>query len=213
MENVDYIICLTGTPSSYEQTLGIMQTLSYLQDNKKRVSIRVTKGNNIYEVRNGCLKGNSENHRVNQKPFEGNFDDYDKMIWIDSDNIITASHVKKLLSYDLDIVCGWYKVLGNEIASCGNDQIPYSFNQLKSIDRLLEVDYTGMGLMVVKKGVFESLTYPWFKSWVKEWVEDDEKMSRVVFDDECFCDRVKEQGFKIYVDTSVYIEHEKKGLI
>lgn len=56
-------------------------------------------------------------------------------------------------------------------------------------------------------------TNHWFKSWNKEWIENGEMMSRVVFDDECFCDRVKEQGFKIYVDTSVYIEHEKKGLI
>ena len=38
----------------------------------------------------------------------------------------------------------------------------------KEEEPVIEVDYTGMGWMLVKKGVFEKMQYPWF---TPDWQE------------------------------------------
>ena len=66
-----------------------------------------------------------------------------------------------------------------------------------------------MGLMIVKKGVFEKMSYPWFRSDVLEWIEDGVEMADIDTDDAGFCFRAKELGFKVYVDPGVHVTHEK----
>ncbi|PKN36604.1 MAG: hypothetical protein CVU62_13885 [Deltaproteobacteria bacterium HGW-Deltaproteobacteria-2] len=223
---VDYIFCLPGNPSSGKQAVNVNVAMIDLMNQGKAVGIKQAKSCNIYVVRNGCLKEEA-NSRIDQKPFEGVYEDYDRIIWVDSDNIINPKAINKLIAHDVDIVAAWYRQYSDgqlddtNKTACGlwklengrSDSRPYLVNEMANMPRnekgLLEVDYAGMGLMVIKKGVFEALTYPWFTGWTYEWEENGTKMADVMTDDAGFCFRIKEKGFKIYVDPEVRIKHEK----
>ena len=61
-------------------------------------------------------------------------------------------------------------------------------DDLAGKEDLLEVSYTGMGFMLVKKGIFEKLEYPWFKPIEKRI----NNMVDFTMEDVAFCLRVKE---------------------
>ena len=63
---------------------------------------------------------------------------------------------------------------------------------------LVEVDATGTGCMLVNLDVFEKLEYPWFDS-------DAEDIG--------FCEKAKEAGYKVMVDTSLEGGHYSESLI
>jgi len=74
---------------------------------------------------------------------------------------------------------------------------------------LLEVAYNGMGFMLVKRGVFESLDYPWFRPIEKQIGE----MVDFTMEDVGFCLRAKENGFGVFIDPLVRVGHEKKVVL
>jgi GT2 family glycosyltransferase len=74
---------------------------------------------------------------------------------------------------------------------------------------LIEVSYTGMGFMLVRKEVFESLEYPWFRPLEKR-IGD---MVDFTMEDVAFCLKAKEKGFGIFVDTGVRVGHEKRVVL
>ena len=145
---------------------------------------------NIYYVRNMCL-GADVMRGQNQKPFDGQID-YDYLMWIDSDVVFSPQQFQRLLGHGKDIVSGIYMMEdGRSFATvkewdeeffAQHGHFPFltpgdlgstppagggphsgSLPQGESGPGLLEVAYTGMGFMLVKRGVFESLEYPWFR--------------------------------------------------
>ncbi len=76
-------------------------------------------------------------------------------------------------------------------------------------DGLIEVSHNGMGWMMVKKGVFESMQYPWFKTRIMD-VGDTSDM---IMEDHEFCLTAKENCFPTYIDPSIIVGHEKSIVI
>ena len=76
-------------------------------------------------------------------------------------------------------------------------------------EELIEVSYTGMGFMLIKKGVFELLEYPWFKPIEKKIGN----MIDFASEDVSFCIRAKEKRFEILIDPTVIVGHEKKVIL
>ena len=118
-----------------------------------------------------CL-GADVRRGVNQAPYDGKID-YDYIMWIDSDIVFSFEQIQKLISYDKDIVSGIYKTENGENFACVKDwdqnyykkNGSFYFLQRKDVlnrHGLMEVDYNGMGFMLIKKGVFEKVKYPWF---------------------------------------------------
>ena len=233
---LDYVFCLPGDPSSAGQSIQLHRMLNELNAEGKTFVVIPQKATNIYQVRNYCLSPPRESgsdsqpflgydFRADQKPFETVVDDYERIIWIDSDNIVNSAVVKKLLSYDVDMVAAWYKLLlhGSDpqrISAGFGTKPPFKCLLSSDLpmwprtkDGLIEVDWSGFGLMIVKKGVTESLGYPWFYGEKMEWEEDGVKMARVVEDDEGFCMRAKAKGFKIFIAPECKVAHEKKVAI
>lgn len=169
----------------------------------------------------------------NQKPFDGKID-YTHIMWIDSDIVFSHAHFQVLLNHDKDIVsglymmengrneypvlkaCGTLKDFGQQFATVKDWDEEYfkkngSFKFLTAEDikeqkDLIEVSYTGFGFMLIKKGVFESMTYPWFKP-IEKRIGD---MVDYTMEDVAFCLRAKENGFQIFIDPTVRVGHEKK---
>jgi hypothetical protein len=88
----------------------------------------------------------------------------------------------------------------------------YQFMQDKDIEakkgQLFKADYTGMGFLLVKRGVFESFSYPWFHPRLLKW-KNHPNWAEFPYDDVEFCMRARENGYDIFIDPGVRLGHEK----
>jgi GT2 family glycosyltransferase len=127
------------------------------------------------------------------------------ILMMDTDQIYPADTVRRLLSHDKDItgavVHKRYPPF-NPILLRGtlgrylrvSDEETYS-------GKLVEVDATGTGCLLIKSDVFFDIEFPWFCSSTKT----DE--GKPVGEDIYFCSEARKAGRRIYVDTGVQIGH------
>jgi len=213
--NKKIIFCLPGNNFSGKFLDCWTELVGYCFKNNIQIGVSRKESCNIYYVRNMCL-GADVARGENQKPFDGKID-YDYLIWVDSDIIFTPQQFQRLLSHDKDIVSGVYMMNdGRSLAAVKDWDEEYfkknghfqflGLTDIEGKEELIEVSYTGMGFMLVKKGVFESMTYPWFKPIEKRIGN----MVDFTMEDVAFCLRAKEKGYKILIDPEVRVEHEKK---
>jgi len=165
-----------------------------------------------------CL-GADVRRGVHQEPFGGKID-YEYIMWIDSDIIFSLDQIEKLISYDKDIVSGIYKMENGRNYACVKDwnQDHYTkhgaFYFLQEEDckphkGLMEVEYNGMGFMLMKKGVLEKVEYPWFRQMKKQIGNLEDYCS----EDVGFCQLAREAGFKIFIDPQMVVGHEKMRIL
>jgi len=173
----------------------------------------------VYYVRNKCL-GGSVTRGIDQKPFNGEVD-YDYMMWIDSDMVFNPEDFLELLKMNVPIASGLYKTQNDTHYATVKDwnmdhyrqNGSFEFLTEESIEDLsepFEVDYTGFGWILIKKGVFESLEYPWFRP---EWEDFGNGVMEFTSEDVGFCKNIKEKGYKIYVNPKVIVGHEKTKIL
>ena len=165
---------------------------------------------NVYQVRS-LLLGADKKFGQYQTPWQGKRD-YDYIMWIDSDQVFEPNDFFKLLEHDRDIVSGLYlrKPQGDTL----ND-IPIEFACFNEDGKMLytnevngelrKVWSNGMGWMLIKKGVFEKIEYPWFGPIIEGLGFHGEDVS--------FQLRAKDVGFDSYVDTSIVVGHEKEVVL
>ena len=79
----------------------------------------------------------------------------------------------------------------------------------KTSKKLVEVFYAGMGVMMVRKGAFEKITYPWFEPAMHE-IEISRDFSS---EDVSMCIKFDEAGVNMYVDPDIIVGHEKSTII
>ena len=137
--------------------------------------------------------------------------DYDYLMWLDNDIDFTVDDFKKLLSHakECDIVSGVYlaqKTYGIYDVPSDFACVDINGNRLNRFDYqgqegLVHVRANGMGWMLVKKGVFEKVDYPWFG------------MINHHGEDLSFQLRAKDAGYDSYVDTSIIVGHEKEVVL
>ena len=165
---------------------------------------------NVYQVRS-LLLGADRKFGQYQTPWQGK-KNYDNIMWIDSDQVFEPNDFFKLLEHDKDIVSGLYlrKPQGDTL----ND-IPIEFACFNEDGKMLytnevngelrKVWSNGMGWMLIKKGVFEKIEYPWFGPIIEGLGFHGEDVS--------FQLRAKDVGFDSYVDTSIVVGHEKEVVL
>jgi len=157
------------------------------------------------------------NKLVNEGKSDSQFqkldDGFTHYLFIDSDTVVTEDVVKKLLSYNMDIVAGAYVSRESEYCYVGGhfkykdgDIIDF-VNIEKTTNGLIEVDWVGAGCLLIKKEVFENLPYPWFHYPIIEKMTDGNKHREMVFEDVGFSMLAKKHGYKIYMDCDVDVKH------
>jgi GT2 family glycosyltransferase len=172
----------------------------------------------IYYARNICLGGELKNG-IHQKPFQGKVD-YDYIMWIDSDIVFSPDQFFRLIDADKDIVSGLYKMQNNThyatVEEWNHDFFlkhgSYQFLTPERISKkkgLFPAAYTGFGWMLMKKGVFESLEYPWFQPTWKEYEYKGKQIKEFTMEDVAFCDLIQQKGYQIWIDPKVVVGHEK----
>ena len=172
----------------------------------------------VYYARNLCLGGDVLRGE-NQKPFNGEID-YSHLMWIDYDIVFTSQQFQTLLDYDKNIVSGIYMMGdGKHYATVENWDESYfkkngafqfsTVEDFRDCKGLISVGYTGLGFMLVKRGVFESLKYPWFQPVFHE-IGDCRDFSS---EDVSFCKMIKKKGYNVYIDPQIRVGHEKKVVL
>ena len=174
---------------------------------------------NVYYARQKCLSPDVLKGK-HQKPFNGKLD-YDYLMWIDSDMVFTPEQFKALLDMNKDIASGIYKMADqaqyatvekyNTQEYKDNGKFTFLNDELlANKPDTFPVEYTGFGWMLIKKGVIESMEYPWFRP---EWMNFGNGIEDFTSEDVGFCINAKKKGYKIYVNKKVHIGHEKSLII
>ena len=225
------IFCLPGREYSGNFLQAWTDTLMYLERSGVEVFLKRMWSSNVYLMRNQILRDDAaENLTDHAVPFS-KLGGYDYLFWIDGDQIWRPKQVRKLLEADENIVCGC-TAIGLKTGKNGDGEVVRRaqsnvghipevgkakflwMDAIQDMERgengLIEVDFTGFGFVCVKEGVFESMTYPWFRP-----------MTQVVgnvmtypSEDIGWCMRVREEyGYKIYLHPEVRVGHEKKIMV
>ena len=215
---VRVVFCLPGSSFSGKFLTCWTELAATCLRNNIELMLSCRQSCNIYYVRNMCL-GADVTRGAQQKPFNNEVP-YDYLMWIDSDVLFTPQHFMRLLGHDRDIVSGLYRMEGGTafatVQTWDEDYFikngSFEFLTPKSIadeKELMAVSYTGMGFMLVKHGVFESLEYPWFAP-ITQHIGT---MVDFTMEDVSFCLRAQEKGFSVMIDPQVIVGHEKKVIL
>jgi len=169
----------------------------------------------VYFARNQCLGGSTLRGKK-QKPFNGEIP-YSHIVWIDSDIVWNPKDIFKLIDHDKDIIAGNYIMENNTHYTTVIDMKDEEFmrngtykfmsrKDLKKKKKIFKADYTGLGFMVIKSGVFEQMEYPWFRPIYKDFNED---VVEFTSEDVGFCGVAKSLGIDIWIDPTVHVGHQK----
>jgi hypothetical protein len=212
------VFCLPGNQYSNTFLLCWTNLINYCNSVGHRIIISQAYNPNVYFVRNECLGGDFSKGIV-QKPFEGKLD-YDFMFWIDSDIVFNPKQIQDLIDMDKDISSGCYIMKNNtEYAivehmdlSLLRQKKSFKFmtrDDMKDKKEQFKVDYVGFGFICIKKGIMESLTYPFFKPYLHELVIDGVYVRDYSSEDVSWCIDVRKNGYEIWVNPNIKVGHEK----
>jgi hypothetical protein len=126
-------------------------------------------------------------------------------MWLDSDMRFPKDTIIRLLKHDIGIVCANYakRRFPTEpiaVRKNGKDEDSKTIQRVYTEDHstgLVDVDYCGMGVMLVKAEVYKTMEYPWFAI---PWVPNAQDY---MGEDVWFCRRAAENGTKTYIDQDL----------
>jgi len=174
-----------ATPFMYDLTRMMTATAAQRQD----IELRLL-------VHQGTILLNQRNELVQRAlEFEATH-----ILWLDSDMRFPKDLLVRLLERKEPIVAANYVTRKHPLKpvsvalEAGQRQPLYTTPADKG---LVEVEYTGLGAMLVDADVFRQLPQPWFNFWYNE------QASAFVGEDAYFCFCAREAGLKVYIDQDV----------
>ena len=122
------------------------------------------------------------------------------LLFLDADIVPPADALMTLLKHRLPIVSGLYRkrVPPHEPMAFLDKSGVFKPISLKG-PKLKQADVVGAGCLLIAREVFETIPAPWFTS---EWRAEGH-----ISEDFAFCEKAREAGFDIAVDTSVKLLH------
>ena len=159
-----------------------------------------------------------------QKPWDGKLE-YDYQLWIDNDIVFNTEAFFRLmqLAMEKDIAAGWYATEDGSTTSIAHWLEEEDFKANKGVmnhetvesmskrKKPFTCDYTGFGWVAIKKGVFETLEYPWFAPQMQ--VFESGEVQDMCGEDVSFCLDAKKEGFEIWCDPRIRVGHEKMRVL
>lgn len=219
-----FVFCVPGRTFSSEFMLSFVELLSFISSNGGNFRISVQYLPIVNASRCKCL-GADVMRGKHQVPFGGKVK-YDYLMWIDSDIVFTQKQFIELLNINKDIASGWYAQPalsddGSHLTPITLEANDEEFNvtgqykimtakQIGNKTKPFKVDYIGFGWVLIKKGVFEKLEYPWFAPRMRHMANGVQDLCS---EDVAFCIDAKNAGFEIWVDPKCRVGHEKTLVI
>jgi hypothetical protein len=216
---VKVIFCMPGRTYSREFLLGWTDLIMQASARGHQCMVSQQYTSCVHFARAKCLGGDVLKG-PNQKPFQGQVD-YDVIMWIDSDMVFRPDDFFTLLESPHDVTAGLYMMESmKEFAAVKDwdtahfaEHGAFKFLEPADVDpesRYLQVAYSGMGWMMIRKGVVEDLKYPWFYGPLEVISDSVVDMNS---EDVSFCKALVAAGHPIYVDTKVRVGHQKALVI
>jgi len=233
MRGKTIVMCLPGRGCSYIFMKNFLQLCFDLVQNGCAIQISQDYSSMVNFARCKVLGANVL-RGPKQIPWDGKMH-YDYQLWIDSDIVFDTGKFWQLCdlalpasneednSEEKEIVAGWYCTEDGHTTSVAHwlDEEEFRKNGGVMNHETIETmskrrkpftcDYTGFGWVLIKKGVFENLEYPWFAP--KMQVFESGAVQDMCGEDVSFCLDAIEQGFKIWCDPRVRVGHEKTRII
>lgn len=216
---LNVVVCVPGNRFTDKFLTCWTNLIQWCQANNINIALSSAYDSNVYYVRNKCLHGSVTRGKY-QKPFDGKVD-YDYIMWIDSDMYFSVEHFIALLEMNTDIASGIYKMSDMKHYATVLDWDVDFYRQHSTFQFLTDdiiaqhpdiipVQYTGFGWVLIKKGVLESIEYPWFRPL---WWDFGENIVEFTSEDVGICKTLIEAGYEIKVNTKVRLGHEKQLVI
>jgi len=150
---------------------------------------------------------------------------FDYLLFIDSDVIFAFEDIQKLLAYQKDVIAGTYfaksipffPVAGYYDINKIENGFPKVTKEQVSSKKLLEVDWVGCGFLLLKRKIIDKIEYPWFDMRVIDLPKPAKRGGNITIkkellsEDISFCTKIRELGYKIFLDTSVLLKHIGKS--
>ena len=207
---VNIVICTPGSNLTAEYVKSLLHAGAEL--NQRGISWSFANGysSHVGDAREITLNGDKENSFTEQRPFKGQLD-YDKLMWIDSDIGFTADDIMKLYESEKDVISGAYLLANGEVVAYPESlQGGFTYDSVKKMTEPVKVNGAGFGFMCVKRGVFESLSRPWFQSAIMTTeIEGKDYTWAMMGEDLSWCERVRKLGYDIWFDPTVRVTHHK----
>lgn len=187
-----FIFCfydLNYTPEFLKSWVNLSTIL-----NNKEILYNISTGDscNAFYAKQICLKGNITQGR-NQKPFQGQYN-YEYIVFLSGSIVFNNNDFIKLYN---NIYSNDLKFLSAKV------QNRYKLTNKKQNDFEL-AEYIDFDMVMVKYGVIEKLTYPWFKPWVSRNKKEQ------AFTDIDICKRIqKEANVNLLIDPDINIKREE----
>ena len=168
------VFCLPGRGCSYTFLKNFVQLCFDLVQTGAAIQISQDYSSMVNFARCKVLGANVLRGK-NQVPWDGKLE-YDYQLWIDNDIVFNSESFWRLyqLGMEKEIAAGWYATEDGHTTSVAHwlDEESFKANRgvmnhetVETISKRRKpftVDYTGFGWVLIKKGVFENLEYPWF---------------------------------------------------
>lgn len=143
--------------------------------------------------------------------------DATELLFIDSDVVVNPDAILRLMAQSggKDVTAGAYPRRAKD-KKFFTDVYYNSAGDVEFESSLMRVERVGTGFMLIQRHVIETLVknHP---EWTYENTVTGEKMSAVfdfqivngkyVGEDYLFCDRVRAEGFKVYIDVEISLPH------
>ena len=215
------VFCLPGRGCSYQFLKSFVQLCFDLVQNQMSIQISQDYSSMVNFARCKCLGANVL-RGPKQIPWDGKLK-YDYQLWIDSDIVFNTQKFLQLVLMEKDIAAGWYMTEDGSTTSVAHwlDEDNFRNNggvmnhetgeTMSKRKKPFTVDYTGFGWVLIRKGVFERLEYPWFAP--KMQVFESGKVQDMCGEDVSFCLDAKEAEVETWCDPRIRVGHEKTRVI
>ena len=228
MKGKTIVFCLPGRTCSYTFLKNFVQLCFDMVQSGMSIQISQDYSSMVNFARCKCLGANVL-RGPKQIPWDGKLN-YDYQLWIDNDIVFTAEKFWQLCDLavpaegdERQIAAGWYSTEDGHTTSVAHWLEEDDFRKNGGVmnhetvesmgkrNKPFTVDYTGFGWLLVKKGVFENLEYPWFAP--KMQVFESGGVQDMCGEDVSFCLDAKESGIETWCDPRIRVGHEKMRVI
>lgn len=140
------------------------------------------------------------------------------LLTLDTDMVFNPGHLDALVERDVSIASGAYFVNDKPPRPCFSrrDENGY-FRAVKDWDEgeLIEVDALGHGFCLIRRDVFTDIGEPDPFDRGGPWYRQDAvgASQQILEPDYAFCQRAQQAGHKVYVDTNVFVGHNKSRIL
>jgi len=198
------IFCIPGRNFSNNFLTSWTRLLKYCEKNNIEYELSNGYTSIVHLARYSCLMINPESTcNICLNPFSETT--YDYIMWIDSDMVFNPEHFEKLLKAKKEVITGLYRIENTNLLGCfdtNNKRIDVDY--IKNNSGVIEVSFSAMRFMLIKRGVYERMPFPYFS------VPGESGMLSETLS---FCHNLSKSNIPIYAHLDVVVGHEKPMII